>query len=253
MNDKQKNEALLTHLDHVHSFAERFTVQIEKIGNEHKLSGGHLEFAYIEHFHKEITGLSDLFQYLVKDASQERYVFFAVRGSIEILLHLEYVLRLAREGDSKVFELLSKDLAQSAAAAQAAAPSEHEDALSRGVKALSTMNRLLETGSDIDAIKSNTKIFPDMRTLCSQSRLNLKDAKGADMYHVYALYSESNHLRLSSQHAITSDVGVLTNWALQYFIEIYIKFYQQILETDKFDAIFGDELAKLKRDIGISW
>lgn len=43
------------------------------------------------------------------DEFNQKYVFFAVRGSLEVMLYLEYVLRLAKEDSKKVLELLSRD------------------------------------------------------------------------------------------------------------------------------------------------
>lgn len=250
---KKRISLLADALEKVDSFSNEFNLQIQNIVNDHKLNGGHLEYAYVEHFHKEIIGLSKLFQYLLKDDLNQKYVFFAVRGSLEVLLYLEYVLRLANEKSHKVLELLSRDMAQIGAAIDAAIPPKKEHDMHKALKAVGVVNKILKTDFDLEKVKSNTRVFPPIKDLCDKSSLNLKDHKGAEIYHVYALYSESNHLRLGNQYAITDETDILTVWALQYFIEIYIKFYDQILATGIFDSEHMEKLNILKRQVGLSW
>jgi hypothetical protein len=240
----------LTRLD---TLAGEFTKQIEAIGSKHKIEGGYIEYAYVQHFHHEIMGLSGLFQYLLNNKQNQRYVFFAVRGSIEILLHLEYVLRLAKEDSKEVLKLISIDVAQSAAAINAAATPDPTHAIHEALAKIHLVNKVLGTGFDLEKIKSNTGPFPNMRQLCNDSLLNIKDSKGGDMYHIYSLYSESNHLRLSSQHAVGGDIDVLTCWALEYFIEIYMKFYEQLLKTGHFSDNCTQKLSQIKTSLGLSW
>lgn len=197
---KNKISLLQDALEKVDIFSAEFGSQIQNIVTEHKTNGGHLEYAYVEHFHKEITGLSKLFQYLLKDNFNQKYVFFPVRGSLEVILYLEHVLRLAKEDGDKVLELLSRDMAQSGAAIDAAIPSKEEHDMYKTLKAVGVVNKILKTNFDLVKIKSNTRVFPSIKDLCDKSSLNLKDLNGAGIYHVYALYSESNHLRLGNQH-----------------------------------------------------
>jgi len=112
------------HLKKVDSFSDKFSAQIQQVVDKHKKEGGNLEYVYVEHFHKEIRGLSALFQYLLGHEKNKKYVFFAVRASVEILLYLEYVLRLSKLGGNEILSLLSKDMAQSAAAVNQAASTD---------------------------------------------------------------------------------------------------------------------------------
>lgn len=247
-----KIDLLAVALKKVDDFSFEFSSQIKNISDQHKLNGGHIEYAYVNHFYKEITGLSRLFHYLLKDEFNQKYVFFAVRGAFEVILYLEYVLRLAKEDSKKVLSLLSKDMAQIVASSDLASPVK-DDNVSKTLKQVDAVNRILKTDFDISKIKSNTKVFPPVKELCEKSSLSLKDFKGSDMYHIYVLYSESNHLRLGSQHSITGDVGLLTCWALEYFLEIYIKFYQQLIDTKVFPDRFNDDLIAIKESIGMNW
>lgn len=248
-----KISLLKTALEKVDNFSAEFGPQIENISNQHKANGGHLEYAYVQHFHKEIVGLSNLFQYLLKDDFNQKYVFFAVRGSFEVIFYLEYVLRLAKDNSHEVLELLSRDMAQIGAALDVAIPPTEEHSMHKTLKAVDVVNKILKTDFDLAKIKSNTRVFPSIKDLCDKSSLNIKDLKGSGMYSIYALYSESNHLRLGNQHAITDDVDLLTCWALEYFLEIYIKFYQQLIETKLFSDTYSNDLQKIKQSIGMNW
>lgn len=253
LSTKSKITLLQTALEKVDNFSTNFSSQIENISNQHKTNGGHLEYAYVQHFHREIMGLSKLFQYLLKDDFSQKYVFFAVRGSLEVILHLEYVLRLTKEDSKKVLELLSRDMAQSGAAIDVAIPPIEEHLMHKTLKAVDVVNKIVKTDFDLTKIKSNTKVFPSIKDLCEKSSLNLKNLRGSSMYSIYALYSESNHLRLGNQHAITDDVDLLTCWALEYFLEIYIKFYQQLIDTKIFPEKYSDDLIAIKQSVGMSW
>lgn len=253
LSTQNKISLLKTALEKVDDFSTEFTSQIKNISNQHKTNGGHLEYAYVQHFHKEIIGLSKLFQYLLKDDFNQKYVFFAVRGSFEVIFYLEYVLRLAKEDSHKVLELLSRDMAQIGAAIDVAIPPTEEHDMHKTLKAVSVVNKILKTDFDLAKIKSNTRVFPSIKDLCDKSSLNLKDLKGSGMYSIYALYSESNHLRLGNQHAITDDVDLLTCWALEYFLEIYIKFYQQLIDTKIFPEKYANDLVEIKQSVGMNW
>lgn len=250
---KDKIPLLKNALEKVDSFSVEFGIQIQNIVNDHKANGGHLEYAYVEHFHKEIFGLSKLFQYLLLDEVNRKYVFFPVRGAFEASLYLEYVLRLSKEDNSKIFELLSRDMTQIGAAIDAAIPPKEEHQMHKTLKAIGTVNKILKTNFDSNKIKSNTRIFPSIKDLCDKSALSLKDSKGSSMYHVYVLYSESNHLRLGSQHTFTDDLDITICWALEYFIEIYIRFYQQLIDTNIFSTEYTDKLNSIKQSVGITW
>lgn len=257
LSTTEKIKLLKTGLDNVDIFSAEFSSQIQNIADQHKTNGGHIEYAYVQHFHKEIVGLSKLFHYLLEDNENQKYTFFAVRGSIEILLYLEYVLRLAKEdrdeNTNKVLSLLSRDMAQIGAAIDSAAPTDKEHDMHKTLKAIHVVNRILDTDFDLEKVKANTRVFPSVRDLCNQSSLNIKDLHEKDIYHIYALYSESNHLRLGSQHAITDDIEILTCWALEYFLEIYIKFYQQLLDTNIFAEEYTNKFNSLKQTVGLSW
>jgi len=253
LSASSKISLLKVALEKVNGFSVEFGSQIQNVVNDHKVNGGHLEYAYIEHFHKEIVGLSKLFQYLLEDEVNQKYVFFPVRGSLEILLYLEHVLKLVKEDDKKVLELLSRDMAQTGAAIDAVIPPKEEHTIHKTLRAVDVVNEILKTTFDLNKIKSNTRVFPPVKDLCDKSSLSLKDLKGPSMYHVYVLYSESNHLRLSSQHTFTKDIEIMTCWALEYFIEIYIKFYQQLIDTNIFSSKHGDDLKIIKQSIGLNW
>lgn len=253
LSTKNKISLLQDALEKVDIFSTEFGSQIQNIVTEHKTNGGHLEYVYVEHFHKEIIGLSKLFQYLLKDNFNQKYVFFPVRGSLEVILYLEHVLRLAKEDGNKVLEFLSRDMAQSGAAIDVAIPPKEEHDMHKTLKAIGVVNKILKTDFDLVKVKSNTRVFPSIKDLCDKSSLNLKDSKGTGIYHVYALYSESNHLRLGNQHAITDDADLLTCWALEYFLETYIKFYQQLIDTKIFPDNYADDLATIKQSVGMNW
>jgi hypothetical protein len=180
-------------------------------------------------------------------------VFFPVRGSLEILLYLEHVLRLAKQDKNKILELLSTDMSQMSAAIDDAIPTENEHDIHKTLKKVDIVNKILKTDFDPAKIKSNTRIFPSIKELCIKSSLNLKNLKGSDMYHIYVLYSESNHLRLASQHTFTEDMDFIVCWALEYFLEIYIKFYQQLLDTKIFPDKYASDLAVIKQSMGLNW
>lgn len=240
-------------LQKLDDFSIEFGYEIDKIYNNHKTNGGHLEYAYVQHFHKEIIGLSKLFQYLLKDDFNQRYVFFAVRGSFEVIFYLEYVLRLAKEDSKKVLEFLSRDMAQIGAALDVAIPPTEEHDMHKILKAVGVVNKILKTDFDLAKIKSNTRVFPSIRDLCDKSSLNLKGLKGSAMYSIYALYSESNHFRLSNQNSITDNIEQLTYHALQFFLEFYIKFYQQLIDTKFFPDKYVSDLLVIKQSVGMNW
>jgi len=226
---------------------------VQNIVNDHKINGGHFEYVYVEHFHKEIIGLSRLFQYLLEDVVNQKYVFFPVRGSLEIILYLEYVLKLAKEDNKKVLEFLSRDMAQIGAAIDAAIPPKEEHSMHKTLKAVGVVNKILKTDFDLTKVKSNTRVFPPIKDLCDKSSLSLKDLDGPNMYHVYVLYSESKHLRLGSQHTVTDDTELTTCWALEYFIEMYIKFYQQLIDINIFSNKYANNLKLIKQSICLNW
>ena len=147
--------------------------------------------------------------------------------------------------------LLSKDLTQSAKASNEASAPDPEHPIHEALLKINLVNKLLKTDFDFERVKSNTKPFPDIKTLCINSKLSLKNSFGADMYHVYSLYSELNHLRLGSNNTKTSDKDIETCYALEYFIEIYIKFYRQLLETEFFSSKFLVELDDICKQLGL--
>lgn len=247
-----KIKLIKENLEKVDIFSAKFDSQIQNIKNKHKTKGGHIEYAYIGHFHDEIIGLSKLFQYLLENKTNKKYVFFPVRASIEILLYSEYVFNIAKLDDKQVLSLLSKDMAQSVASINSAAPADNNHPMHVTIKKIAIVNKLLKTNFDLTKIKSNTRVFPNIRTLCEQSHLNLKDSYGADIYHIYAMYSESNHLRLGSPYSTSNDIDNDICWALEYFIEIYIKFYEQILNTDMFSEEYTKDLNLIKQSLGLT-
>lgn len=251
MPPAEKINLLKDYLNKVDEWSAGFSKEIQRIVDRHKVEGGNLEYVYVEHFHQEMQGLSALFQYLLKDLENKKYVFFPVRASIEVLLYLEHVLKLANLDDNKVLELLSTDLAQSATAINDAAPTNEDNLMDLNVRRIGVVNKILNTTFDQAKIKPNTKPFPDVRTLCNESALTLKDFKGSAMYHIYRLYSESNHLRLSNSYSISKELDVDICWALEYFIEIYIKFYEQILAAEDFPQESSSSLAKIKGPLGL--
>ncbi len=257
LSTTKKIKLLKTGLEKVDTFSSEFSSQIQNITDQHKTNGGHIEYAYVQHFHKELVGLSKLFHYLLEGNENQKYTFFAVRGAIEILLYLEHVLRLAKEdrdkNTNKVLNLLSRDMAQIGAAIDSDAPTDEEHDMHKTLKNVHVVNKILDTDFDLDKIKANTRVFPSVRDLCNKSSLNIKDLHGKDIYYIYALYSESNHLRLGSQHAITDDIETLTCWTLEYFLEIYIKFYQQLLDTNIFAEEYTNKLNSLKQTAGLIW
>lgn len=253
LSTKDRIDLLQVALEKVDLISVKFSSEIERITVEHKINGEHIEYTYVEHFHQEIIGLSRLFEYLLRDDFNSRYVFFAVRASFEVLLYLEYVLRLAKEDKKRVLELLSKDMTQMGAAIDAAIPSNEEHHMHKMLKNVALVNKIVKTDFSADKIKANTKVFPTIKELCDKSSLNLKDFKGDEMYHIYTLYSESNHLRLGNQYSISEDVELLNCWALEYFLEIYIKFYEQLLDTKLFSNEYIDNLKTIRQSVGINW
>ena len=93
-------------------------------------------------------------------------------------------------------------------------------------------------------------MFPDMRTLCNDSSLSLKDKQGGEMYHIYSLYSESNHLSLFNQFSV-SNSSVDICWALEFFMEIYIKFYDQLINNYTFPEDLKNSLNETKELLGV--
>jgi hypothetical protein len=67
-----------------------------------------LRLLYATHYLKEFLDLSKLVHLLVLGESN-KFIFYPLRSSFEIILLAEYVLRLSSD---KVFNLLSRDLAQ---------------------------------------------------------------------------------------------------------------------------------------------
>lgn len=242
MNPSEKINLLKGYLEQVDSWSEGFSKEIQKVVDRHKIEGGNLEYIYVEHFHKEIRGLSALFQYLLKDPNNKKYVFFPVRAAIEFLLYLEYVLKLKRSDNNQILKLLSTDLAQSVAALNEAVTKKEDDLMNSTLGNIGAANKILNTGFDLLKIKPNTKPFPDIRSLCDQSSLSLKDSQGSAIYNVYRLYSESSHLRLSNSYSISKEIDRDICWALEYFIEINIKFYEQILDAGSFPDEFRSSL-----------
>ena len=247
----ERINAIREYLEKVDDFAFRFGTEIQRILDDHNANGGHLEYAYVEHFHTEIIGLSKFIQYLLNDKINRKYVFFGTRTSIEILLYLEHILKLAKSGSTEMLNFLSKDLAQSAAAINKAATPNKDHNIHKTLKNIDTINKILDTGFKLEEIDESTKVFPSVYKLCKESKLSLKDAKTTDMYHVYVLYSEANHARLSNHHSVTADSELDVCWALEYYIEIYIRFYNQLLEADKFPPEFLSELNSIKLSLGL--
>lgn len=252
MTTQEKISSFTDTLKQVDVFSNEFSKEIQKIVDEHKINGEHLEYVYVQHFHKEMVGLAKFFHYLLKDDVNQKYTFFAVRGSFEVLLYLEYVLRLKKDNDNKILELLSKDMTQNASALNDAVSTDEDHLMNKTINKISIVNKILKTDFNLEKIKSNTRIFPDIKSLCNQSSLKLKDSEGAEMYHIYSMYSESNHLRLGSQHAITEDINALTLFAIEYFLEIYIKFYQLLLDTNIYSDEYQNKLNEIKVSIGLN-
>lgn len=240
-------------LKEVDGFSHKFGAQIQRVVAEHKTEGGHLEYVYVEHFHIEIVGLSKLFQYLLNNEANRKYVFFATRSALEILLYLEFVLEKAKLGGNEVLNLLSTDLSQSALAINKAATPNEDHHIHKTLNDINTANKILNTGFDLKKIKAYNRPFPSIYKLCTDSKLSLKDANGADMYHIYVMYSESNHARLSNHHSISRDLELEICWTLEYFIEIYIRFYDQILNVGAFPCEFLSDLNLIKQSLTIKW
>ena len=111
----------------------------------------------MSHFDKEIVGLSMLFQYLLKDDFNQKYVFFAVKRSLEVMFYLEFVLRLAKEDSNKVLSLLSKDMAQIGAAIDVAISPTEKHSMHKILKAVVCQGQsLIHNLTQCNSIKNGT-------------------------------------------------------------------------------------------------
>ena len=251
MTTTERINKIIEVLRTVDIFSNKFNKEIQEMINMHRKQGGSIEYVYVQHYYNEIHGLSQFFQYLLRDNGNRRYTFFAVRAAMEILLQLEYVFRLKKLGDDKVFVLLSKDVAQSVAATNAAAPPDPNHSIHAVVRKFDDANKILKTSFDLNVVKSNTKPFPDIHSLCEKSAVTIKNYRGIDIYHLYVMYSEPNHVRLISHNTTSRDNDYKTCLALEIFIEIYVRFYELILKTNGFPIGFSKELKSIKDILGL--
>lgn len=239
-------------LEKLLTFSISFSSKIKDLQKEEDHNA--LEYAYVEHFESEVQGLLRLTLYLLEDNFNSKYVFFAVRASFEALLYLEYVFQLAEDDKNEVLILLSKDVAQmSASSDRSLLKYGIGNSFQKILEQYDLANKVAGTGFDLRQVDAKTNPFPSIYNLCLKSKINIKDFQKENLYNIYALYSESAHLRLGGQHSIGDDPLITTGYALEYFVEIFVKFYQLIIDTSGFYSESGEELEDIKNEIGLSW
>lgn len=220
----ENRDKLVQNLTQLDELAADLLIVFQVISTKHKIKGGYLEFVYLEHYLKEIVAISNLFQHLYKDKKTKKFLFLANRMLFEILLKSEYIIQLKNKGDNnKILSLMSKDVASAMAALDEAVDTTKNNSAKETLMNINVVNKILGTGFDLEKIKSNTKTFPDVKSLCNNSKLCLKDYCGKKLWHIYVEFSWCSHSRLGSTFHIEKHFDYEINYQTEFFIEIYLK------------------------------
>ena len=196
----------------------------EDINEHHQSNGGHIEYAYLEHFLNESEDVSYLFQLLFEDERTKKFLPIANRMLFEVFLKSEYLIRLKNTGDdNEILSLLSKDMASSMSALDAAVGSKEGNPAADTLVKLHSANKLLGTDFDLSKIKPNTPTFPKVKDLCDKSNVCIKDYCGHKLYHYYVQWSWNNHSRLGNDFSLEKNLDYLLNNQVECFIEMYLK------------------------------
>ena len=211
---------LVQKIKDVDEFARNLSKVFEDISTQHKVSGGYIEYAYLEHFLDESIDVSSLFQHLFSNQNTKRFLAIPNRMMFETILKVEYLIRVKNEGDDNVIlSLLSKDMAAMMSSLdEAVGNSENNQAKSTLIK-MNIANKILKTDFDLDKIKPNTKTFPNIKDLCERSHICIKDYCGERLWHYYVMWSWDNHSRIGSKFMMKDNSDYLTNNQAECFIE----------------------------------
>lgn len=194
------------------------------IHKHHQSGGGHLEYAYLEHFLSESEDVSYLFQLLFNDQRTQKFLPIANRMLFELILKSEYLIRLKKEGsDKELLSLLCKDMASAMSALDDAVGTGEENPAADTLRKIHVINKLLGTDFDLEKIKSNTPTFPKIKDLCEKSSICIKDYCGEKLYHFYVQWSWNNHSRLGNDFSLEKNLDYLLNNQVECFIEMYLK------------------------------
>lgn len=220
---KENAYKLILRIKEMDSIYRELLPVFENISTQHKENGGHIEYAYLEHFLQESLNVSYLFQHLFSDENTKIFLPVANRMLFEILMHTEYILRLKEEGDHALLSFLSKDMASIMSALDDAVGSSDNNPANETLLKLDAVNKSLKTDFDLDKIKPSTQTFPNIKSLFEKSQFCIKDYFGSKLYHYYVKWSWNNHSRLGNTFVLEKNSDQLLNNHVECFVEMSLK------------------------------
>lgn len=223
----------------------------ENIDKQQRSGGGHLEFAYLEHFLDESADVSYLFQLLFDNQKTQKFLPIANRMLFELILKSEHLIQLKKAGNEKeLLSLLCKDMASAMSALDEAVGTGKENPAADTLRIIHTINKLLGTDFDLEKIKPNTPTFPKVKDMCEKSNLCIKDYCGEKLYHFYVQWSWNNHSRLGNDFSLENNFDYLLNNQAECFIEMYLKI-MKLLSQHSHASDCEEKATEIMKEIGI--
>ena len=221
---RKNAEKLLLRVKEADQILTELKVVFENINKQHRSGGGHLEYAYLEHFLGEAEDVSYLFQILFNDQRTQKFLPIANRMLFEVILKSEHLIKLKNTGsDNEILSLLSKDMASAMSALDDAVGSAEGNPAADTLVKIHLVNKILGTDFDLSKIKSNTPTFPKIKDLCDKSSICIKDYCADKLYHFDVQWSWNNHSRLGNDFSLEKNSDYLLNNQAECFIEMYLK------------------------------
>jgi hypothetical protein len=248
---KENAELLLLKIKETDQVLIELKSVFKSISKNHKTSGRHIEYVYLENFLNESEDVSYMFQFLFSNQRTKKFLPVASRMLFEVLLKNEYLIRLKNKGNDKdVLSLLSRDMASVMSALDEAVDSEERNPVSETLVSLGMINKLLGTDFDLSKIKSNTKTFPTIKDLCCESSICIRDYCGDNLYHYYVQWSWNNHSRLGNNFHLEKSLEYSVNIEVESFLEMYLKNIKLLSKHAKASTC-EEKVLKIMEEIGV--
>lgn len=198
---------------------------------------GRWEFAYVKYYLKEVSSLLNLSVYLLKHDTFRKYTYFPARLIMEIVLQQEHVYSVKnKKGLNGVRRLFFKDIATSAKSSLDLPGEGGKDKIKNHLNLLDIASKILKLDFKTDNVSAKSK--RDIKTLCDNSCIIVKQFTGSELHSFYEILSESSHANVVSIGASDSEndeVGALGIFEIS--IELAIRFCEMIIRESKYEQL----------------
>lgn len=220
------------------------------IDQKENSSNGLYEFAYVKYYLAEVISLLNLSVYLLKHDIFRKYIYFPTRLIMEIVLQLEHVYLVKNEkGLDAVRIMFFKDIAISAKSSLNLPGDSGKDKIRDHLSLLDIASKILRL--DFNSNDISAKSRQNIKSLCGNSRIIVKQWTGSKLYSFYEILSESSHanvVNIGASNSVNDGIGVLGIFEIN--LELSIRFCELIINESKYGQLEAD-IMNIKRIAGI--